>query len=392
MKKFRVVLVMLVVFVSCDSVDTNDLEGLLAARKELLSFKKELIENHEETLEKQALKIHWLDSSIKAHPDNKNAVRDIKKVPVTTIKVQQKTFEHFFEVHGNVEASENAAIYTQVPGRISQIHVTEGQEVRKGELLISIDAAQLESGIKELEKGLELANKMYIKQKALWDQKIGSEVQFLEMKNNKESLEQRLVTSKEQLNMYKIRAPFNGVVDDVVPKIGEAAAPGLPVARVLNLRKVFLEGTVSEKYISSVHAGNFVEVKFPSTGESVKGRVSRVGNFINPANRTFQVKVEFNNSRGKYKPNQLAVMKIRDYRAQDAFVIPTRIVQQDRSGQDYVYTFEGTDVKRVKKLELKLGQSYDGFVQVLSGLDSSTVLIDKGSKSVQSMDAIKIKW
>ena len=391
MKKFGVVLVMFVVFVSCDSVDSNDLEGLLAARKELLSFKKELIENHEETLEKQALKIHWLDSSINAHPDNRDAVPDIKKVPVTVIKVQQKTFEHFFEVHGNVEASENAAIYTQVPGRISQIHVIEGQEVRKGDLLISIDAAQLESGIKELEKGLELANKMYVKQKALWDQKIGSEVQFLEIKNNKETLEQRLVTTKEQLNMYKIRAPFNGVVDDVVPKIGEAAAPGFPVARVLNLRKVYLEGAVSEKYISSVHAGGFVEVKFPSLGESVKGKVSRVGNFINPANRTFQVKVEFNNVKGKYKPNQLAVMKIRDYQAEDAIVIPSRIVQQDRSGQDYVYTFEGKGVQRVKKIELKLGAFYDGFVEVVSGLDSSIVLIDKGSKSVQADDAIEIK-
>ena len=391
MKKFGVVLVMFVVFVSCDSVDSNDLEGLLAARKELLSFKKELIENHEETLEKQALKIHWLDSSINAHPDNRDAVPDIKKVPVTVIKVQQKTFEHFFEVHGNVEASENAAIYTQVPGRISQIHVIEGQEVRKGDLLISIDAAQLESGIKELEKGLELANKMYVKQKALWDQKIGSEVQFLEIKNNKETLEQRLVTTKEQLNMYKIRAPFNGVVDDVVPKIGEAAAPGFPVARVLNLRKVYLEGAVSEKYISSVHAGGFVEVKFPSLGESVKGKVSRVGNFINPANRTFQVKVEFNNVKGKYKPNQLAVMKIRDYQAEDAIVIPSRIVQQDRSGQDYVYTFEGTGIQRVKKIELKLGAFYDGFVEVVSGLDSSIVLIDKGSKSVQADDAIEIK-
>ena len=116
-----------------------------------------------------------------------------------------------------------------------------------------------------------------------------------------------------------------------------------------------------------------------------------MGNFINPANRTFQVKVEFNNVKGKYKPNQLAVMKIRDYKAKDAIVIPSRIVQQDRRGQDYVYTFEGKDVKRVKKVELKLGAFYDGFVEVLSGLDSSMTLIDKGSKSVQAEDAIEIK-
>ncbi len=380
MKKISTLLAITLFFFSCE----NDLNGLKNDRKKLISSHKENIKNYTKELNR-------LDSLINVHPQSTDAVVEIKTVPVTVTKVSQKIFEHFFEVHGNVEAKENAAIYAEVPGRISDIHVVEGQVVRKGDLLISIDASQLESGIKELEKGMELASKMYLKQKALWDQKIGSEVQFLEVKNNKESLEQRLVTMKEQLNMYKIRAPFNGIVDDIVPRTGESAIPGRSVARVLNLNKVYLEGAVSEKYISSVKAGGFVEVKFPSLGESVKAKVSRVGNFINPANRTFQVKVEFNNSKGKYKPNQLAVMKIRDYRAEDAFVIPTRIVQQDRSGQDYVYTFEGTDVKRVKKLELKLGQSYEGFVQVLSGLDSTTVLIDKGSKSVQSMDAIKIK-
>ena len=391
MKKFGILVVISAVFISCDSVDPNDLEGLLAAKKELLSVKKELTANHQKVLEEKELEIHWLDSSINVHPDNKDAVPDIKKVPVTVIKVKQKTFEHFFEVHGNVEATENAAIYAQAPGRINKINVSEGQVVKKGDVLISLDAAQLESGIKELEKGLELAKKMYLKQKSLWDQNIGSEVQFLEIKNNKESLEQKLVTMKEQLDMYKIRAPFNGVVDDIVPKVGESAVPGYPIARVLNLKKVYLEGSVSEKYISSVKAGGFVEVKFPSLGESVKAKVSRVGNFINPANRTFQVKVEFNNSKGKYKPNQLAVMKIRDYKAENALIVPARIVQQDRSGQDYVYTFQEKDVKRVKKLELKLGVFYDGFVEVLSGLDSNVVLIDKGSKSVQADDAIEIK-
>ncbi len=362
----------------------NDLEALETAKKELIAENKEANRTFEQEL-------HVLDSTIKAHPDFKGEGDEIKKVPVTVQKVEVKTFEHFFEVHGNVELVENAALFAEAPGTVSKIHVEEGQTVSKGQILISLDAGTLESGIKELKKGLELATKVYDKQKALWDQKIGSEIQFLEAKNNKEGLEQKLVTMQEQLDMYSIRAPFNGVVDEIMPKVGEAAAPGFPVARVLNLGKAFLEGDVSEKYISSVKQGGFVEVKFPSTGESVKAKVTRVGNLINPANRTFTVKVEFNNPGGKYKPNQLAVMKIRDYQSNGALVIPSRIVQQDRSGQDYVYTFEEKDAKRVKKLELELGQSYDGFVEVLGGLDSTTVLIDKGSKSVQSDDAIEIK-
>lgn len=382
MKKFGIaILGASAVLTACQP---NDLEALETAKKELIAANKEANRTFEQEL-------HVLDSTIKAHPEFKGEEDEIKKVPVTVQKVEVKTFEHFFEVHGNVELVENAALFAEAPGTVSKIHVEEGQTVSKGQILISLDAGTLESGIKELKKGLELATKVYDKQKALWDQKIGSEIQFLEAKNNKEGLEQKLVTMQEQLDMYSIRAPFNGVVDEIMPKVGEAAAPGFTVARVLNLGKAFLEGDVSEKYISSVKQGGFVEVKFPSTNESVKAKVTRVGNFINPANRTFAVKVEFNNPGGKYKPNQLAVMKIRDYQSNGALVIPSRIVQQDRSGQDYVYTFEEKDAKRVKKLELELGQSYDGFVEVLGGLDSTTVLIDKGSKSVQSDDAIEIK-
>ena len=383
-----IIFILTIVFVSCKR---NDLESLKEARVEFIKEGKEIKADYEVLLKENSEGIRILDSAINAHPKNVLAVKEIKKVPVTVIDVEKRTFEHFFEVHGNVEATENAAIYSQVPGRISQIHVYEGQSVQKGELLVTLDAAQLKSGIKELEKGLELANKIFVKQKSLWDQKIGSEVQFLEIKNNKESLEQRLLTMNEQLNNYNIRAPFQGIVDDIIPKVGESATPASPIVRVLNLNKVYLEGSVSEQYISSVKAGGFVEVKFPSLGESIKAKVSRVGNFINPANRTFQVKVEFNNSKRKYKPNQLAVMKIRDYKANNAFVIPARIVQQDRSGQDYVYTFEGDEIKRVKKLEINLGVFYDGFTEVLSGLDSNFSLIDKGSKSVQAADAIEIK-
>lgn len=387
MKKFGIVVLgASAILTGCQpELDPTNLEALKAAKKETIAAFKADKKFYESEL-------NWLDSAINVHPENGDAVVEIKTVPVTVKSVEVKTFEHFFEVHGNVEVVENAALFAEAPGIVKTIHVKEGQLVKKGDVLVTLDAAQLESGIKELEKGLELASKVFEKQKALWDQKIGSEIQFLESKNNKESLEQKLVTMREQLDMYKIRAPFNGVVDEINPKVGEPAGGQMPVARVMNLSKVFLEGDVSEAYIPSVKENSLVEVKFPSLGESVMARVTRVGNFINPANRTFKVKVEFNNPGGKYKPNQLAIMKIRDYKSSNALVIPARIVQQDRSGKDYVYTFEiKEDVKRVKKLELELGQSYENSVEVISGLDSSTVLIDKGAKSVQSNDAIEIK-
>lgn len=372
-------------FVSCQ----QGLDELKASKNSLISEYKSAVKEAEEAHEKA---MHEIDSLIKNHPDYKGPKKEVKLVPVTVTNVEQKTFEHFFEVHGNVDVVENAALYAEAPGTVKKIHVVEGQNVKKGDVIISLDAGQLESGIKELQTGLELATKVYNKQKTLWDKKIGSEIQFLEAKNNKESLEQKLVTMQEQLDMYRIRAPFNGVVDEIMPKVGEAAAPGYPVARVMNLGKVFLEADVSERYIQTVKANGYVEVKFPSLDESVKAKVTRVGNYINPANRTFKVKVEFNNPYGKYKPNQLAVMKIRDYSADSALVIPLRILQQDRSGNNYVYTYEQKDtLKMVKKLNLSLGKIYEMEVEVLEGLKPSSVLIDKGAKSVQSGDYIEIK-
>ena len=389
MKKFGIaILGASAVLASCGEQEKS-FADLQSERKELATEQKAVNKAYEKAL-------YSLDSAINVHPDNKEKVVEIKRIPVTVKSVEVKTFEHFFEVHGNVEVVENAALFAEAPGIVKTIHVKEGQTVKKGDVLVSLDAAQLESGIKELEKGLELAVKVFDKQKALWDQKIGTEIQYLEMKKNKESLEQKLVTMKEQLDMYKIRAPFNGVVDEINPKVGEPAGGQMPVARVLNLNRVFLEGDVSEAYIPSVKENSLVEVKFPSLGESVMAKVTRVGNFINPANRTFKVKVEFSNPAGKYKPNQLAVMKIRDYKSNGAMVIPSRIIQQDRSGNDYVYTYEkkqenNEEVLRVKKLQLELGKQYETSVEVLSGVDSSTVLIDKGAKSVQAKDAIEIK-
>ncbi len=384
MKKLGYILILGVV-VACSETDSSDLEGLKERRKTLIKEFKDYSKEY-------AIALNKLDSSINTHPKNKEANEEIKKIPITIKKVEVKTFEHFFEVHGNVEVVENAALFSEAPGVVKQIHVAEGEQVKKGQILITLDAGQLESGIKELKTGLELAEKVFEKQKSLWDLKIGSEIQFLESKNNKEALEQRLITLNEQLDMYKVRAPFDGIVDQINPKLGEPAGGQLPVARVMNLNKVFLEGDVSEAYISSVKKNSYVEVKFPSLGESVKARVKRVGNFINPANRTFKVKVEFNNPNGRYKPNQLAVLKIRDYKSDDALVIPSRIIQQDRQERNYVYTFVNDgSVNRVKKLELELGNSYRDNVEIIAGLDSSTVLIDKGSKSVQEGDAVQIK-
>jgi RND family efflux transporter MFP subunit len=383
MKKFGIII--LATSIGLASCGNKSVEDLNTEKKEIIAEQKEIVRAHEKEL-------YLLDSTIQAHPDSANLRVKVKTVAVTTDTVKIKMFEHFFEVHGNVEVIENAVLVSEVPGTIKSIAVKEGSYVKQGDLIISIDASTAKSGLKELEKAYELASKVYEKQSALWAQKIGSEIQYLEAKNRKESLEQKLTTTKRQIDMYNIRAPFSGIVDEIKPRVGEAAMPGFPMARVLNLKKIYLEADVSEKYVSTLAAGSFVSVMFPSLKEEVLAKVTRVGNFINPANRTFKLRVEFPNPTGKYKPNQLAVLKIRDYMAENAIVIPSKTIQQDRNGNNYVYTFkkEGNN-NRVQKLIVKVGEEYQGASEILKGLDSNTVFISKGAKNVQSGDAIEIK-
>jgi RND family efflux transporter MFP subunit len=383
MKKFGIAI--LATSIGLSSCGDQSVEDLNVERKEMVADQKEAVREYQTAL-------HVLDSTIIAHPDSAHLRIKVKTVAVTTDTVKVKTFEHFFEVHGNVEVEENAVLFAEAPGTIKKIAVKEGQQVKKGQLIIALDASAAESGLKELQKGYELANKVFEKQSALWEQKIGSEIQFLEAKNRKESLEQKLTTMKEQLDMYNIRAPFAGIVDEIKPRVGEAAAPGFPVARVLNLRKIYLESDVSEKYVSTLKAGSFVSVMFPSLGEAVTAKVTRVGNFINPANRTFKLRVEFPNPSGKYKPNQLAILKIRDYMAEGAIVIPSKTIQQDRDGNNYVYTFKNDGKNdRVEKRIVQVGKEYKGAAEILKGLGSNAVFIGKGAKNVQSGDAIELK-
>ena len=384
MKKIIVpILTLAAVSLACQQEKT--LEDLEAEKRTLKSeFKQDSLT--------YIASLNTLDSLIQVHPENGNQVKNIKSIPVTVDTARVVNFEHFFEVHGSVEAEENAALYAEAPGIVKKIHVIEGQKVKKGDAIISLDASSMESGLKELQTGYELAEKVFLKQEKLWEQKIGSELQYLEAKTNKESLAQKLKTMKEQMDMYVIRAPFDGMVDIISPKVGEAAAPGFPVARIMNLEKVYLEADVSEKYFNTVREGSLVEIKFPSLGESILAKVARSGEYINSSNRTFKVKVVFDNPKGKYKPNQLAILKIRDYVANDATVIPSRVIQEDRNGQSYVYTYQDKNgVLTVKKLPIQLGVSYEGMTEILGGIDGGAAFVDKGSKSIQDGDAITIK-
>eukprot|EP00746_Dinoflagellata_sp_MGD_P086136 gnl/MRDRNA2_/MRDRNA2_34071_c0_seq1.p3 gnl/MRDRNA2_/MRDRNA2_34071_c0~~gnl/MRDRNA2_/MRDRNA2_34071_c0_seq1.p3 ORF type:complete len:377 (+),score=37.04 gnl/MRDRNA2_/MRDRNA2_34071_c0_seq1:1989-3119(+) len=346
---------------------------------DLLKAKKDSLRGIYDDLAKQIAEI---DSKI-AELDTSN-----NNIPlVTTLKVTTKPFAHYFEVQGAIEADQNAQVFAETPGEIVAINVKEGQQVSKGDIIMQLDAKVLRSSLAELETAYELVKDAYERQERLWNQKIGSEMQYLKAKNDKESMEKKITSIKAQLDMYNIRAPFSGIVDEIIPKVGEAASPGFPVARIVNLDKVYIKSDVSENYLGVVKSGTKATVNFPSIGKQIETKVTRVGNFINPNNRTFKARIDLENTGGELKPNQLADISYMDFQADSTIVIPTRIIQQDRQNNEYVYVLKDTSVEKVM---IKSGLTYRGEAMITEGLKPGMILLDKGARSVQHGDVVEV--
>ena len=311
-------------------------------------------------------------------------------VPVSVKAMQPESFTHYIEVTGRLEAEEDAFISPEMSGQIEKIRVKEGQPVKQGQLLVTLNTSLIESNIREVKTGLELANKLYDKQKELWDQNIGSELQYLEAKNKKEQAEARLATLEAQMDMAMIKAPFSGVVETILMKEGELASPGMQLIRLINLEQLKLYGNVSEHYLTSVSKGEQVFVSFPDLeGLTVSAPIFRVGNVIDNASRTFSIEVKLNNSGHKLKPNMYSVIKINDFSSSSAFVVPSVAIKQDIRG-NYLYIADG-DGKTARKKYVETGLSYEDQTMILKGLERGDRVIVKGFAQVSDGVDINVK-
>lgn len=304
---------------------------------------------------------------------------------VTSIPVEKGTFDHFFSVLAEVKADQNVLIYPEAQGIIESIPVREGQQVKKGDLLVSIDAEILASNIQELKGQLDLAKTIYDKRDKLWQQNIGSEVEYLQAKNNYESLQARLNALTAQYEMSQVTAPFDGFVDQIPAKVGEMASPGMPLLRLISLNQVYLKGDVSERYLKQVKEGTYADVYFESIDMRVSSKISQVSNFIKPENRTFMVRIDLKNTDNILKPNLLAEVLIRDYQSKDAITLPNRVIQQSSDGRSFVYLYNKIDSHKgkIQRQYIETGMSYDGRTEVLVGLKGGENVIDKGARSVK---------
>lgn len=308
-----------------------------------------------------------------------NASEDL--IPVTAYQAQAETFDHYFTVQGNIETDMNATLYPESQGLVTKIYVAEGDRVTKGQKLLSLDNNLINKNIAEVQTNLDLAVDFYERQKRLWEQNIGSEVQYLEAKNRKEALENTLATLRQQADMGVIRAPFNGIVDQIMPKIGEIASPMLPAVRIVNLKNMYVRADVSENYISKVKEGMRVTVTVPGV-DTLKSTVTRVGNFINPENRSFEISIELD-SETHLKPNMYTSVAINDVHMDSVVVLPTAMLQQDADNRYYVFVVKSSEgISKVEKILIQPGVSYRNRTAIIQGLKPQDLVVDKGARKV----------
>lgn len=311
---------------------------------------------------------------------------------VTTAPVRRMDFQHFVEIQGSVQADDFVDVTSEVPGRILRLTAKEGDNVRAGQLIAELDLEQLQKQIAEVEKSLELANTVYERQKRLWDQNIGSEIQYLEAKNGKERLEKNLETIRFQLAKSKVFAPVSGIVERVVLQSGEMASPGAPIIEILNPAKLKVMAAVPENYLRAVKRGEMVKVKFPALGLEQEARVTLIGSTMDPSNRTFTVEADINSRNGLLKPNLLATMLIKDAEQKDVVSIPQELVQQEISGKDFVYIIgEGKDGAIAQKVYVKTGKSFSGNVVIEQGLQGGEELIIQGARGLAENEPIRVQ-
>lgn len=329
--------------------------------------------------------VQQLEKEIAAeNPEDAN----IKTKDVAITEVAPKKFDHYVQTQGRVEAEDNISISAKSPGVITAVYANEGQQVSKGQVLAQIDNAVILRNIESMKTQLELAQTVYERQKNLWDQKIGTEVQFLQAKNAKEGLERQIASLQEQNEMMRIKAPISGIVDEVIAKIGEAVQPGQPAIRVVNTSDLKITANVSEAYVTEVKKGNKVLVNIPELKRDLESKITFVGRTIDPLSRTFAVEIDLP-SDPNLRPNMTGVIKVVFHTEPTAITVPINVVQ-DINSEKIVFVAEASGKNTVARRKVvKVEGVYNGMAQV-SGLEPGSKVITFGYQGLNDGEFIKI--
>ena len=361
------ILFLLAIVAACKPKDSTD-----AKKAKLEKLKKELAITQNQIAD--------LEKELKLSPH----ASSVAKNTVSIIQTRDTVFKHYVVVQGKVDSDDNLFLNFKIPGAaITSLQVIRGQKVTKGQVLATQEAGSMVESIAQVKNSYELAKTIFTKQKNLWDQKIGSEIQYLTAKNNMESLQKQLATMYEQLSLYTVRSPIDGTVDDYNIKNGEVPIPGMSGIRVVDYAKSKVVAQISENYASIIHQGDQVLISYPDINRlDVVSKVRTASKVIDASSRTFTIEAESGNNVKDLHPNMIAIVKINDYTNPKARLIPVNVIQNDENGQ-FVFVVDNTSGKNIaKKKKIKAGQTYNGMTEILVGIGDGDKIISSGYQNV----------
>lgn len=317
--------------------------------------------------------------------------KNIEKIQtVSVIELNKASFDHYLEVQGKVDGEENVAVSPKMMGTVTGIYVKEGDNVSKGQLLAQMDDAVYRQSLASLDSTRVFINNLYVKQQKLWEQGIGSEIQYLTAKNNLESLDNNIKGIKEQLKMMTITSPINGTVEELPIKVGQSVTPGITTAfRIVNLSHIKVLAEVAEAYSAKIKTGTDVQVYFPDLEREIDSKITFSSKYINAINRTFTCEVRLVNNDESYRANMLAILKINDYHADSTITIPVNLIQQIE-GKNYVFiAVKDKNNYIARKVLITTGHSYNGYTEVTEGLNEGDKVISVGYQNIEEGQLLK---
>lgn len=385
--KNSILLLCILLFIQCGSSDKQTTAEIIASKDlAAIQTKKAEVVKSMNILKQELESLNEVIEQL----DNEQ-----KFLLVTSIETKVAPYEHFVSFQGTLETDKNIVMYPEIPGLLKSINVVEGQRVIKGDVLAVISDSGLVDQLQQLEIQLSLAKTTYERQNRLWEQKIGSEMQFLQAKTQYLSLEKSITQMKDQVAKTTITAPFDGIVDHLLADVGSSLAPGMtPVVRVINLDEMKVSAQVPEIHLNNIKKAAKVAVNIPVLNKTLPAEINAVGNFINPNNRSFRVEIGLENSTGDLKPNMTVLLNINDYKNEAAILVPSKNILEDQAGAKYVYTLEtvaGQDgMYKAIKTFVKTGKSSDNKTEILEGLSAGDQLVEDGIRLVKDQQLVKI--
>ncbi len=312
---------------------------------------------------------------------------------ITAFTSKKERFEHYVELQGSVETDQNLVLTPEMSGVLTNVYVKEGQKVSKGQILAKVDDGGMSQQLAQMQVQADLAKTTYERQKRLWDQKIGSEIQYLQAKSNYEGMQKSISSMQQQVGKSNVRAPFSGIIDDLITEQGSVVSPGMtPLMRIVNLNEMYIAADVPESYLADVVTGKNVAVEFPVLNKKLDAKVSQTGSFINPDNRTFKVEVDVPNKDKSIKPNLTARLKINDYTNETAILIPQSIISENAAGEQYVYVLKDRQGEKAvaSRVIIETGRTQGDFIEVIKGIEDGNYIIEEGARSVKDGQTVKI--